>query len=596
MKWLFLFFFFTTTVVILAQENVKETIKGKLIDRQTTSAIPFSKIYNKTTQEGTITNDKGYFKIGVSGANDVIFITQIGYKHQNLLYDLKINFQTVYLDVNLQLIDEMIARPRNISYLCQLIQKCRLKENKMENSGKAYYELKSYIDTNQIELVEGFYNYTSIGYDMGNIALKAGRLAIRPDEGRMFMSLESSKALTQLKLFKANNYFPIGPFDMKARLMEKKFYMSLQYKYLLENKDSVYVIDYIPKDTTGNYFEGTIWINKSNEQVLKVTTNCKACATHPFLPIFPIDKILQLDMSITKTFSESNGKMCFNHVDFQYDIAYKSRIRDTNFHYTENQEAKESDSLFKFYTVKTEAVLYSYDQKKQFQLPIFSFANNTDDYRKIDGLPYSSFFWENNNEDRINNEKDKNQLFFSDGSSIGNNELFNTYFYGSEHQGFIFSFKPWSKNRIRFRNISEKENNRPLQVETNSQKYNLVIQLSADINTYNDSTDIITSAVFDPFTSYYKLPMNMATHCFINMYFDLHEIARRDLHRELENNPDKFDETYQEFVSNFEKSKSLYLSQTERGTNEKAMIVWNEFIRQRLSINNINLFNPFPKE
>ncbi len=600
MKALSFFFLFLATCSF-SQEQSGIIIFGKLIDSENSATIPYAKVYNKTNEEGTISNDEGYFRIRVTSLNDNVLVSQIGYKTQNLFFEWSTDFQTFKLNANLQLIGEVEARPRDISYLCRLIQNCRLNENKTRNNGKAYYELKTFIDTNQIELVEGFYNYTSTGYDLGNIELKAGRLAIKPDDGTMFLSLESSKAITQLRMFKSNAYFPEGPFEMKARIMEKKFYMSLRSKYLLENKDSVYVINYQPKDTSGNYFEGTIWINKSKSQVLKVTTNCVDCAKYPFLPIFPIDEIKRLDMNITKTFTESNGKMCFNHVDFQYNIDYKSIKRDSNFLYSQQAVDSQNDSLFQFLNIKTNAVLYSYDQKNQFNLPKFTSNSDISDYSKINALPYNSFFWEKNNEDRVNDEKNKNQLFFSDKNSVSNKDLFDTYFYrNKKHPGFIYAYKDWSKNRIRFRNISEKENledgSKANEAKIMTEGYELEVQIFADINNYGDSIHILTAAIFDPFKSFYNLPIDMGTHCFINMYFDLYEIARRELQKKLEENPKDFDEIYTKFINMYEKTKRQFYRDVERGTNEKGMVFWNDIIKENLGIDNLELFHPFPKE
>lgn len=602
MKWLLLLFVLTSTLTILAQGKVLQNIEGKLLDRETTTAIPFAKIYNKTTKLGTITNDEGYFKISVSGPNDDILISQIGYKNQNLLYDLKNTFQSVYLDANLQLIQEMIATPGGNYYLYVLVQKCRLNTNKVRNEGKAYYGLNTYIDTNQIELVEGFYNYTSYGYDMGKIDLKAGRLAIRPVNQEMFLSLESSKAIVQLKLFQENSYFPRNPFDMKIRNMKKNFYLNLKSKYVLDNKDSVYIIDYIPKDTSGAFFSGSIWINKSKNQVLKVTTNCQDCSNYPFLPIFPFDKIKRLDMNISKTFMESKGKMCFNHVDFQYDIEYKSLIRDTNFLYSKQAVDTLNDSLFQLLHIQTKAVLYSYDQNSTFYLPKFNFDEEMGDYRKINGMPHNSFFWENNTEDRVNDQKSKNELFFTDSSSIKDKELFNISYFGSKQGSWVLWYKEWSKNRIRFRNISGNEQasddfkTKPTAPIIQSEKYEFEIQLFADINRYGDSINILTAAIFDPFKSYYYLPMTMATHCFINMYFDLHEIARAELQNALENDPDNFGEVYANFINNFKKTKRQFFKEVERGTNEREMNTWNSHIIKKLGIDNMALFDPFPAE
>lgn len=588
----------------MAQEKSPFILEGKLLDATSKSPIPFAKIVNKTFRTSTISNETGYFKLEVSGANDEIIVSQIGYTTQNVMYDVSIPFQLVYLEAHIQLIQEMIAMPRDISYLCHLIQKCRLSAGTEKNNGKAYYELKTYIDSSQIELIEGFYNYASVGYDVRQLDLKAGRLAIQPENGKMFMSFESSKAISQMKLFQHNDYFPMGPFEMKAREIQKKYYLNLTNKYVLDNRDSVYVIEYRPKDTTGAFFTGTIWLNKSRFQILKVTTNCTDCANYPFVPIFPVDKILKLDLHITKTFQENKGKMCFNHVDFQYNLDYKSIRRDSTFFYHQPITDSTPDSLLEIFQIKTNAVLYSCDFHSQFNLPKFKFGENVSDYRKINGLPYDSFFWENNTENRVNAQKKSNQLFFTDSSSVRDKELFNFYFYGKHKLAFIYWYREWSNNRIRFRNVSETEMEpdlnpsaaKPMAPILNVDKYDLVVQLFADRSTYNDSTHVITATIFDPFESYYNLPMDMATHCFINMYFDLHEIARRELQQALEKDLEHFDEIYNQFMKKFEKTKRQFLNDVERGTKEEKMITWNHFICAQLGIDNLDLFNPFPKE
>ncbi|MBL0052424.1 MAG: hypothetical protein IPP29_13395 [Bacteroidetes bacterium] len=64
--------------------------------------------------------------------------------------------------------------------------------------------------------------------------------------------------------------------------------------------------------------------------------------------------------------------------------------------------------------------------------------------------------------------------------------------------------------------------------------YDLNVKLFVDVNTIADTVNIMTAAVFDPYKSYYKFPVTNASLCFINIYFDLVEIERRELDVELQ--------------------------------------------------------------
>jgi hypothetical protein len=90
--------------------------------------------------------------------------------------------------------------------------------------------------------------------------------------------------------------------------------------------------------------------------------------------------------------------------------------------------------------------------------------------------------------------------------------------------------------------------------------------------------------------------MDNQTLCFVNIYFDLCEIARRELEEKLKaskHNIQRTKEIYNDFLTQFELKRNEYLNAVERGANEKEMIKFNNEVYEKLGINNINLFRPY---
>ncbi|MBK9727505.1 MAG: carboxypeptidase-like regulatory domain-containing protein [Saprospiraceae bacterium] len=574
--------FFSLSKSMLGQNHIE--IEGKILDKETKEPIPFANIYNKSSKKGTISNADGYFRILINEVTDTITISFIGYKEQIIKIKADKKNYLIYLEVNILLLNEVTVTPKDNSYLFELVQASKKSISSIERKSKAYYELKSYVDVSQIELVEGYYNIDVKGYSLMNLHLKAGRIALSTNRNSFFVSLESSRALLMLNLFDRNDYFPINPMELSKSKLRKNYYLDLESKYLDGTNDSIYIIDYKPKDTTGLFFYGKIWINKTKNHLIKITLNCANTLKHPFLPLNLMDKISNVSFNITQSFSTSNGQVVFNHTDFIYKTDYVSRIGIT-------EEQK--------YTVLTKAVLYAYDYENSFNLPFFNFKDfNIGDYQKINAMPYNDFFWTYNDEYRLNDSINTNELFFIDSSSLTNKTLFksNTFFkYGLFEHPYI----SWSRNRIKFREILSDTSVAYSATGFKSEQYKLAVKIYLDINSYRDSTHIITSTIIDPYESYYHLPMNNQTLCFINIYFDLCEIARRELEEKLKaqtNNVYRLKEIYNNFLTQFETKRNEYLKAVEHGTIEKEMIKYNNIVYEILRIDNIELFQPYKNE
>ena len=212
-------------------------IEGRVLDAITKEPVSFANVYNKTLQKGTITNDDGYFRVVTGGTRDSIMVIFIGYETQVIKLTAQQDIYTIYLNESIQLLREVVVTPNDNLYLFDLLIKCRSKASSFQTNAKAYYELKTFRDEQQIELVEGYYNAAIPGYELAGLTLKAGRLAMQPYDNRFFASMESSTAITAMKLLSNNSNFPDSPLELSKKEMRKNFDLSLDKKYVDDNAD-----------------------------------------------------------------------------------------------------------------------------------------------------------------------------------------------------------------------------------------------------------------------------------------------------------------------------------------------------------------------
>lgn len=558
-------------------------IEGRITEKENGEPVAFADVYNMSLKKGTISNTDGYFRIPVNGVNDSIRVRYIGFRDYFFRPRNSIGFYPVSLEEGSVLMGEVTILPDDNSYLFDLVQDCRKSASNNPAKAKAYYELKSYVGNTQVELVEGYYNIDIRGNKTDELNLKAGRLALRPSEDRFFTSIESSRAIIMLNLLSRNEYFPHNPLALSRPGLKKNFYLTLNNRYADGENDSVYVIGFQPRDTMGLAFGGELWVNKSRRHIMKITLQCGHARKHPFLPLFPTDKITGVSFNITQTFREMNNQAVFNHTDFFYEIGYVSRIGKSE------EEA---------YSVRTNAVLYAYDYDHSFFLPVFDFNEYTvGDYRKINAMPFNEFFWANNDEYRLNDSLDYNKLFFEDSLSVTSRSVFQPNYY-MERGLLEHPYIGWSSSRVKFLDMIPDTAQVNPQGGFASDQYKLAVRIFLDVNTYSDSTNILTTVIFDPYKSYYHLPVDSKTHCFVNLYFDLWEIYRREMETKLNAQRDdlvRVREIYDTFLPELESRSNEFLKAVQRGTNKAKMIKYNDLVRRELGIDNIGIFKPFDK-
>lgn len=566
-----LFLTWAFPIIVCCQENkFPGYIEGKIFDGITEEPVSFATIYNKTTRGGTISNAEGYFRLSVNSDKDSVIVSIVGYHHYVFRTGSGRSFYEIHLEPAVQQL-KAVTIVADGSYLYRLLNECRNVRRTTRKSGRAYYELRSFSDSIQVELLECLYNADVQNYDLQNLEMKAGRFALRENDGRLFVSLESSKAITMHSMFIADAYFPKSPLELPLKKLNESYRLRLQKK-ILHEKDSVYVVECLPRDTTGFYFNTTVWINPSNKNILRVDHRCRNAQAHPFLPLQNSDSILNVDMYISKKFLKEGKRMVFSHIDFFYDINYRG--------------------LTKNYSVSTKAMLYIYDGERKFHPPLFSYTYPVSDYQKINAIPFNSLLW-TEKEMSMNYRAGENNRFFDDPRSLTSKTIFSPGQNQTRHL-LKYPYVFWSANRIGFgKYLVDKTTSNPTDGIFTSSFYNLSAKILLDINSVDDSVLVTSATILDPFESYYRLNIDNAALCFINIYFDLIEIARRDLETQIQRSPrtpEMIVRLYEESRKEIERITHRYNSETQRGTNMYKLAQWNNIVFERLGINNMGIF------
>ncbi|MFD1552197.1 hypothetical protein DNU06_00125 [Putridiphycobacter roseus] len=573
MRWVYVILFLGISACGFTQKHQSNDFQGYVLSAVDQTQIPFAVIFNHALQKGVLANENGYFEIPYAALSDSVTIKVIGYK----TYFLKIAPQQqprkVYLQEKNQLLSTVTVNGIDNTSLFNYLIKVQKKATQKKRQSKAYFYLKTYINQKQIELVECFYNASIRGYDIEELFLKSGRFGLQYYNRNLFVSVESAQALNLNKLLQETPFFPINPLQLSKRGLKKTYRIKRIQKYLNEDKDSTFVLKLTPKDTSGNYFYAKIWYNQNTHQLEKISLNCPHAIRHPFSPLFPTDKILNIDLSITKTFKKIVQQSFLEHLDFNYALTYQNRL----------------DSIF---TIHSTAVVQMYDFKELFFLPILSFSEqDLGTYRKLNAFPFNPFFWQNHQELKISDESKENNTFYKDSKTITNQTFFKSSL-PNKTNFFEHSFIQWTGKRILFK-PNEKPINRFNETNIISERYHLEARLFIDYNNYKDSVNLLIKTIFDPYKSFYYLPLSPKVHCFINMYFDLMEINRIELALKIKQSDRSFESVKKIYTTQYLKmltQENQFLKEVQRGENKKEMAEWNQYIYEKTKINNLEIF------
>lgn len=571
-------FLFTLAFTTYAQTDRRKTIEGKVKELKTNRPVSYALIYNKTTDKGTVSNPDGYFKIVIRDHNDEIYVSIIGFERKKICLHKEDDFYIVPLTESYNRLSEVSVKARDFT-LYNLVSQCRRNASLRTKYAKAYFEMKSFLGAEQIELMESFYNVRLTGADIEEFYTKNSRFALAPSHERVFQSAGNTKALTYSYTFRINEYFPISPLNLSRSQLLKFYFLRLEAKYLNEEQDSVYVIRFTPVDTsTRSFFHGKLWINKTAQQIIKINLKINSAEQHPFFAVFKErDSIDKVHFDITKTFLKQEGDIFLKHMDLTYTIEY-----------IDKGEAN------KKYSILTNALLYVYSYDHLFSIPeVCRKLKSRNDYTIASAIPYNEFFWNFHDEYSLNDSLKRNISFFQNPKHLTSlndhfedqvflNQYREDFYTNQTHKYHHTSLIHWKQDkRTHFRRYPETPN-----WKASSLPMHLDFYIFMDINHYRDSFHIHTGTLFDPYTSFYTLPLSQHGHTYLNILFDLMEIERRLFLKKalsLKGDIRKIEALYEETMEKVKLTQRRYMESTD-------LTSWNRIVFRNLGIDNKKIF------
>ncbi|UKN02189.1 DUF5686 and carboxypeptidase regulatory-like domain-containing protein [Paracrocinitomix mangrovi] len=543
---------------------------AKVVNNNTKEAVAFAKVYSVKSGKGTVTNELGEFKLKEISCYDSLRISFIGFETKTIsVVDLIVS-NTIKLNEKENLLSTVNVLADN-SFLYQLVISCAKNKKTPSQQAKTYFQLESSSNGKTVEMLESYYNGTFKDYNVSKLDIKAGRVGLAHQNGHFVLSTETSKAILEQDLFKPTSLFPANPLSQSKKELYTNYSLSLSQKFA-EGENQIFAIRFTPRKEANNFFSGIIWIDSASSSLRKIQLEIENSNISPFAPSGSTSKISAVDIQISKTFNNIEDETYLSEIQFNYQFDLVSQNGSV-------------------YTVNSKAYLYAFNYEEIFDLPFFDFVEGMhQDYLSISAFPYVESFWQSDPQFELYQHHQKVTNFIKNDAQISNDDIFrhNQYrdrgFFNNEYVG-------WNENRIV---ITERklDNNYQDKGIIAGSRYNLEAQIFLDVNTVNDTVVIYTKSILDPFRSYYSLDINNASLAFINMFFDLIEIKRRQLDNQLMNIKDfsEIKTLYTKEIADLNEITTRFFKEVQHGTEADEMIKWNSYIKGNLGIDNLDIF------
>jgi len=579
------FVFFLASRGLFAQTVIEGTVE----DSKSKDPVPFCSVLDKETGMGGVANSDGRFRLSVNSPKDTLIFSSVGYSRLTVIAETVAESRLVFLatrNINLK----EVAIHASDDYLYDLVERCRKKiRQSKQHIGKIYFQLETEIRQQPVEMMECYYNSRFSNRAIESMLLKNGRigLAESADHG-YFLSRNTSQAITSFSLTEGNEYFPSSPFHLESGKLKKKYHI----ERVFDSDPGIMHVKFIPiADHTG-LFAGEVWIATKSEAITDIVLRGEKIIQHPFLPMKSCDSLYDVDLNITQSYRNYGDEQLLSFFNFEYSLQYK----DSNCQGRSHPSAGT-------YPIKTSGLLYFYDYGSPFTLPYFNYDPEEDDYRKIIAMPYNEQFWRTNITLPFTDKQKRALEFFQSHGTLFN---FSEKFHSRVRENnsivsrglFEFNNIFWSdtarlslaKNRLdSLLNKGNKQGSQPFV----SDQYLLKAQIFMDVNGAGDSVLHYSASVFDVYQTFYNIPADEYTDCFMNIYFDLCEIERRKMEDALSCRSFaawQVDSIYKVASRSFDKQSAIYFKEVRRGQNKNELLKWNQYVYANLGIDNFKIF------
>lgn len=556
------------------------TIIGKVIDGESKEPILYATVYLPDLNTGTITNEYGDFSLYISDTlkNSILRFSCIGYNNRGLLMREIVSNPIITLWTKKTFLEEVdivsFSEDKMEKVLSHITHKYRGKTITKDTKIFCAIETQDYKENIPLEIIEAFYTgKVSLSRGVNALNLKNGRIAINTTSSDLFMNLNITDILCRYSVFEKGslNGLPASPFQLNSKKILNHYSLS-DNGILYEDAIPYRSINFSSKEPQKCI--GNILLNDSLEIIKKVELQYQNINNSLFLPLNKNDKIDSLNVSMEyyyKVDQRNIGQMLLERVNLCYTCLYFQSVSG------------------KWRHIKNETFLLCYDYENLFESPIMNTLSLSNDYMRIMSNPYNVKFWEVNyfianderTEDRINFLKN-NGLLLNFSEDMMNAEI-----------PFITNnFIEWGEKRLQLTDFHNNSNqskyndsfNYQDQLNFTSDLYHFDIQIYLDFFDYKGKCGYTTKTMFNMEQSYCLLTWNILLEMYINLYFDMYEVARKKIVKELEKleayDKDAIIAIYNNEMEKLQLQIKQFNKETKYGIVQEALLSWEEIIRE----------------
>lgn len=553
----------------------QDPLTGLVRDAATNTPIPWCTVRLKEAGASTLTNAEGRFRFQLADPADSVICASVGH-HRTVVSVSSVRVAgEVRLEPATQELEAVVVRPAQDHWYALVTKAARNLRNAPAAVARASFALDTYMNDLPTESIEAFYNADVQGPRIRRLDLKQGRIGLAPVGDRYFVNFDGTKALALLDPLADGGLFPTSPLQWTQAKRLRKHYRVVERGH--STADGTVWLHLSPRDTSGKAFSMDLWVDTATAQPRALTLFCWGCARHPFRPLRPTDRIEHLDLRSTLTFRDDTAAILLAHAELAYTMAYR-----------------DSAGLR---AVSTQGVLHIFDVGRPFILPFFRYDAAQSDYRRITFQPYDSSFWAAAPTLVRTQRQERDRSYFATQGFLTGGTRAPVL---QRHRFFESNYAHWSADRrISLRTLppppwagTPDATRRTAAIAAN--EVHLEAQLYLDVDSVPGGHRIFTATVFDAFRSYYRLPELPVTDAFLNLFFDLCEMERRQLDAALRMpglDLAAIRRLHAEAMARMERTTDQYRRQVRLGQDRPALERWNERVRQALGIDNLGLLH-----
>ena len=547
-------------------------LRTVVVDSATAEPLPFANAFNLRLDVGTATTDGGLLVLPGNRPGDTVRLSYVGYRTRTVVVS-SAPPDTIALAPAAADLGEVVVRAGD-DYLFDLLRAVRRNRRTRELTAKTYLFLEADIDGERAEVIEAYYNGTYDDGALESLAFKKGRVGLQAVDGQYFSSTSSSRLFTAFDVFADEPLFPANPLGLPAKRARDAFELALASRYR-EGDADVYVVDFRPRVDTTAGFGGSLWIDRAAGRLVKVSLAIARTRRHPFLAVGGY-AIGEVAMALEQTFATVDGTTTPEQLSADFTVDYVG---------------PEADTL----AVRTQTFTRAYAFGERFAPPAFPYAPNAfQDYRDVSSSTYDTAFWSRTRDFRFYDRLEEIDAFVRGSAAIRYREI--DLMPREEPEGLLAArYVPWAPTRLKFRSGSHDEIARLREArDGESDFYTFGAQLYADVYDLPEGPRFHTAAVLDPLATTYPSVVGRRDAAYLNLQFDLLEIERRALARDLEAldelTPAAVSALRRQHMRAYERQRRLIDKQTLGGRNLDGLRVWAELVERELGVDNLGYY------